>query len=42
MDFELYKEMMEEQGVSQRQRIMNTLDEFEKTNRSDHLNGAFD
>jgi hypothetical protein len=42
MEFELYKEMMEEQGVSARDRVHKSIDQFEKVHQEGLLQQQFD
>lgn len=42
MEFDLFKEMMEDQGVSQVKRITDSLDEFAKINEHDQFETTFD
>lgn len=42
MEFDLFKEMMEDQGVSQVKRITDSLDEFAKINENDQFETTMD
>ena len=42
MEFELYKEMMDEQGLSQKDRINKSLEEFAKLDDLEKLHSTFE